>query len=126
MWLDRFLPTREPKQLLKTPTLVQVRSPRFHLDLPVSFVADGRTYQGQCLNVSDSGLLAKCDSVPEIWTDGQLGLEAGEHYLHINARVARVQGNDVGFVFSLTTENDLVAIGVSISSVSHRPLTFND
>lgn len=123
MWLDRLRPSRDHKQTPETPPLREPRLTRFHLDLAVSFVADGRTHGGQSLNVSESGLLARFDQLPEIWSEGQLLLEVGERYLSINARVARVHGNDVGLAFSVATENDQETIRILVESVSDRPLT---
>ena len=122
MWLDRFRFSHEHRQTVEQPRVHQIRPTRFSLDLPVSFLADGRTYDGQSVNVSESGLLATFDQLPEVWTDGQLFLEAGEHYLDISARVARVQGNDVAFTFSIATVSDRTAISVLLNSASDRPL----
>lgn len=126
MWLERFRTTPERRKAVEATTLSQVRATRFQLSLPISFAADGNIYSGVSLNVSDSGLLATCDQVPDLWVDGELSLEAGEHYLNIHARVARIDGNNVGFAFSILTENDRAAIGVLINSASDCPVTCID
>jgi hypothetical protein len=126
MWLDRFRSSDPHKPAVATAPLLPIRSTRFRLDLAISFVSDGRTFDGLSLNVSNSGLLARCDRLPEIWTDGQLFLEVGEHCININARVARVQENDVGFTFSIITQNDRLAVSLLINSVLDHPLTCED
>jgi hypothetical protein len=86
------------------------------------FVADDCVYTGQCINVSQSGLLARFEKPPELWSRGKIELEAKEHLLTIHARVARRQDNEVGFAFSLDTENDWAAISILIQAVSKFPL----
>ena len=122
MWLDRFRSYPQQEKPLASPTACQARATRFKLDLPVSFSGDGRTHEGRCINVSETGLLARCDDLPDLWTDGRLALEAGEHYLTIRARVARLQGKDVGFAFAITDDNDRAAISLLIAAVSDCPL----
>lgn len=98
------------------------RSTRFYLDIPVSFAVDGCRHDGLCLNVSASGLLATFDQPPELWLDGKLSFETGEHYLCIDARVARRQDRDIGFAFYIITENDLASIRILTNFVADRPM----
>ncbi len=122
MWLDRFRLSPEHSKTVELPTSYQPRSTRFQLEVPVSFAVDDQKYLGQCINVSETGLLARFKDLPELWTDGRLFLESGEHYLSINARVARIQGNDVGFAFAILGSNDQETIKVLITSVSDHPM----
>lgn len=122
MWLDRFRSAPARTESVDLPVTITARATRFHLDVVVSFVEDDRTYTGQCINVSQSGLLARFDNAPEPWSEGKVELETKEHYLNIHARVARRQGNEVGFAFSLKTENDRAGISILIQAVSHCPL----
>ena len=122
MWRDLFRSSPEQAKAVEIPVISQARATRYELDVLVSFVGDECKHDGQCINVSDSGLLAKFDKPPELWTDGQLSLEAGAHYLSIHARVARLQGKEVGFAFSVLTDNDQSAISILIDSVSAKDL----
>ena len=122
MWFNLFRSSAESSGPVETPGNDQPRATRFRLDADVSFVVDGRRHEGRCINVSESGLLAGLDNPPDVWVEGKLELEAGAHYLNIQVRVARVEGNDVGFAFCLDTENDRAAIRILIDSVSGSPL----
>ena len=122
MWLDRFRPLPEPTEPAEGSPLTQPRGTRFQLEAPICFAEAELRLDGQCINVSDSGLLAKFDKAPELWAEGQLTLEAGEHYLTLHARVARLQGNDAGFAFSVETENDRATIEILLNSVSSHPV----
>ena len=123
MWFDRFRPSTTPETTVRIPI---PRSKRFRLEVPISFTMDAVTFEGQCLNVSNSGLLATFEKAPEIWNDGLLLLEAGDHYLSINARVARIQERNVGFAFLIETENDRAAVSILVESVSDYPLMDQD
>jgi hypothetical protein len=122
MWFNLFRSSAESSGPLEMPAKEQPRATRFRLDADVSFVVEGRRHEGRCINVSESGLLASLDPPPDVWVEGEVELEAGGHYLNIPVRVARVAGNDVGFAFSLDTENDRVAMRILIESVSASPL----
>ena len=63
------------------------------------------------------------DYPPDVWVEGEVELQAGGYYLNIQARVARVERNDVGFAFCLNTENDRAALRILIDSGFGRPLT---
>jgi hypothetical protein len=121
MWLDRFRSSPATRQIEEPPNAPAPRATRFKLDSPVSFSGDEGTYDGHCINVSESGLLARFNKLPEVWTNGKLTLEAGEHYLTIPARVARHQGQEVGFAFALDSENDRDAVAILIRSVQPTP-----
>lgn len=123
MWFNLFRSSAESSGPLEMPADNQPRAKRFKLDVDVSFVVDGRRHEGRCINVSESGLLACLDHAPDVWVEGQVELEGGGHYLDIQVRVARVEGNDVGFAFCPNTENDRAAIRILIDSVSGSPLS---
>lgn len=88
----------------------------------MSFSGNEGAHKGQCINVSDSGLLARLDNPPELWTDGQIEVETEEHFLTIHARVARRQGEEVGFAFLLNSAQDRNAICLLVNSVLDSPL----
>ena len=116
MWLDRFSAPPVPAEA-EQPGSFSSRAKRFPLDVPICFVEDGHRYDGQCINVSDSGLLACFRTPPELWTAGKIEMEAGEHYLDVHARVARLEDNDVGFAFQPNTDRDPAAIAVLVAAV---------
>ncbi len=122
MWFDRFRSTLAKTTLEEPPTPAPRRATRFRLDLPIAFLADDRRHEGHSINVSASGLLAKFTEVPDLWISGKLELEAGEHYLSIHARVARLQDTEAGFAFLFDTEHDRAAVAILLQSVSDRPL----
>ncbi len=122
MWLDRFRSSATQTKAVETPLSHQQRATRFLLDIPVSLIEDGSERIGQCINVSESGVLATFDQPPELWTDGQLAFQAGEHYLSIKARVARVHGRQAAFAFLIHNENDRATIKILVASVSDRPM----
>ncbi len=121
MWFDRFRSTRSTAKAAEIPTTSPARATRFRLEVPVAFVAAERRHEGCCINVSSSGLLARFDDTPELWINGKVELEAGEHYLSIHARVARLQGNEAGIAFLLNTDNDRAAIAILLGSVLDNP-----
>lgn len=123
MWLDRFRTPHGLETAVDISSGYQSRSTRFRLDVPISFAGESGTQEGQCLDVSDSGLLATFDNLPDLWTVGLLVLEAGEHYLSINARVARIEARSVGFAFLIDCDNDRATISILINSVANFPIT---
>lgn len=118
MWFNLFRSSADSSEPVEMPVANQPRATRFPLDAAVSFVVDGSRHEGRCINVSESGLLATFDHPPDVWLDGKVELEAGGYYLTIPVRVARMDGNDVGFAFRLNTENDRAAIRILIDAVS--------
>ena len=128
MWLDRFRSRQDSTHVVELQTSYQPRAKRFQLNALISFDEDGLKYDGYCVNVSATGVLATFapPGVPELWTEGRLSLEAGEHYLSIGARVARLEANNVAFAFCIDTDNDRATIGILLDSVSDHPVTDDD
>jgi len=87
------------------------------LNLPVSFTSDESRQDGQCLSMNDSGLRAEFEHPPELWTDGHLAIRVLEQSIKIPARVARVNGHDVGFSFLISNDENRASITVLIDSV---------
>ena len=123
MGLDLFRSSAESSALVESQATDRPRATRVRLDAEVSFVVGGRRHKGRCINVSESGLLACFDHPPDVWVEGEVELQAGGYYLNIQARVARVERNDVGFAFCLNTENDRVALRILIDSGFGKSLT---
>ena len=82
------------------------RAARLDLSFPLEFHADGATLRGNCLNISQSGLLAAFRDPPELWTKGSLRLHFGNRNYELTARVARVQDREAGFTFSFRNDDD--------------------
>lgn len=81
------------------------RAERLDLSFPVEFRgADGRM-GGSCLNVSESGMLAQFRLALELWTEGELWVEAGVTQLLIRVRVARVEDRQAGLAFRFADED---------------------
>jgi hypothetical protein len=126
VWPDRFrkpkgIPNTEPEHSIFIP-----RATRYPLAVPISFVTDEERYEGHSVNLSESGLLASFSSAPELWVDGKIEMEAGNHYLDIHARVARLEGNGVGLAFCLNTDSDRAAVAVLILVISPDTSTDGD
>jgi hypothetical protein len=123
MWFDRFHSAPAIAKVAEPSPAPPPRATRFQLDALVSFAGEEGTQEGRCINVSESGLLARFDTPPELWTNGRLNLEAGEHFLSIQARVARIQGKEAGFAFLFSNDSDRAAIAILLASVLDHPLS---
>ena len=126
MWIDRFRlwnTQQRPVSRMHEPILDEFtpRSSRFKLEIPTSFTVNESLHRGRCVNVSECGLLATFEELPELWAVGRLLLEAGDHYLSIHARVARIDRKEAGSAFLIETANDRAAISILIHSVSEHP-----
>lgn len=122
MWLELFGATLAPEKVAEPIKTYPPRASRYRLEVDVTFIGEDSRCEGRAINVSASGLLAKFDHPPELWTNGRLEMEAGEHYLSLPVRVARAQGNEVGFAFFLESENDRASIDILILAVIDHPL----
>ncbi len=98
------------------------RSTRLDLNVPLWFEVEGARVRGQCLNVSESGLLTKLDRIVDIWVVGELSLSIYEYELNIKARVARLVDRDTGLAFMTKSEADrrTVRMLMDIASASSR------
>ena len=89
----------ETKHTVKTH---QPRALRVEAQFPLTFLADahGETQvEGNCLNISESGLLGEFAENLELWTRGEIFFQFGGGALGVRVRVARVNGGQAGFVF---------------------------
>ncbi len=118
MWFDRSRSATATKKTAHVARTYQPRATRFALEVPLCFVAEECRYEGQCINVSASGLLARFATPPELWKNGKVELETGEHYLDIHVRVARMENDAVGFAFCLDTPTDGAAIEILLNAAS--------
>jgi hypothetical protein len=106
---DRTENPQNPADAAKDHIPRAVRSP---FDSRVCFVVEGRRINGQCLNLSESGLLATFEQPLELWTRGQLTWSTAAYYLSLEAHVSRVQGNEAGLAFLIESENDRLTISL--------------
>ena len=96
------------------------RAARIDLSLPVTFFAEGTTEAGHCLNISASGLLANFAHAPELWTVGELTMEAAGIQLAVSARVARVDGSEAGFAFAFANDRQREAVHQLVALAAAR------
>jgi hypothetical protein len=81
---------------------LQPRALRVAADFPLSYLAEpgvGPRIEGNCLNISDSGLLGEFAESLDLWTEGEVVVQFGGGALGVRVRVARVDGTRAGFVF---------------------------
>lgn len=79
---------------------LQNRSERYDLNIPIEYLQEGRIVLGRCINISESGLLARFDEPLDLWTTGELRLHAGQRSCKLGARVVRVTQREAGLTFS--------------------------
>jgi hypothetical protein len=65
---------------------------------------------GHSVNVSGSGILVRLDEPAELRIGGEIALEVGKWGIEIGARVARMQGRDVGLAFLIRDAHDRLAV----------------
>jgi hypothetical protein len=106
---DRTENPHSPADAEKNHAPRAVRSP---FDARVCFIVEDRRIDGQCLNLSESGLLATFEQPLELWTRGQLTWSTSAYYLSLEANVSRVQGNEAGLAFLIESENDRLTISL--------------
>ena len=75
------------------------RARRVQLYLQVVFEHAGGTAEGKAIDISESGILVEFDQVMDVWTTGELSILGQLWHLHIEARVARVDGRQAAFAF---------------------------
>lgn len=125
MWFDRFRSSPVQEKTEHNPARGQQGLEYVEFKASVSFTSDGSRQDGQCLRVSDSGLLAAFEHQPELWTDGHLAMTVLDQPIRIPARVARVNGHDVGFSFLISKDEDQIFLAVLIDSVVNPPSDSN-
>ncbi len=96
------------------------RAARLDLSFPLELLADGEELPGHCQNISESGLLASFARAPELWASGDLRLHFGADVFSLPARVARLDGNNVGFSFLFRDERDRDAVRRIVAFAAER------
>ena len=96
------------------------RAARLDLSFPLELLADGEELPGHCQNISESGLLASFADAPELWTSGDLRLHFGADVFCVPARVARLDGSNVGFSFLFRDEGDRESIQRIVAFATER------
>jgi hypothetical protein len=86
------------------------RPERSDLRVPLTFKVNDVRVSGHSVNVSSSGILVRLDEPVELWIGGENSLEVGEWMIEIQARVARMQGRDVGLAFVIRNDHDRLAV----------------
>lgn len=104
-------------------TAHQPRALRAVAQFPLTYLADTRTeveVKGNCLNISESGLLADFAEAIELWTNGELLLHFGGGALGVRVRVARVNGNQAGVVFLYDGDEQRRTIAEVVASAAQE------
>ncbi len=82
------------------------RAERLDLSFPVEFRGDEGKIKGNCLNVSDTGMLAHFRRPLELWTEGDLWADAGVQQLLLRVRVVRCVGQEMGLAFRFRSDGE--------------------
>jgi len=104
----------------KEPSKAEDRALRFDLNLPIRFHCSDGMITGHCVNISASGMLAVFDRKVDIWQEGEVSAFSGERHLIIEARVARIDGRDIGLHFKIVSEDDQNTIRRLLSLAHER------
>jgi hypothetical protein len=105
----------------------QDRASRYDLRIPLEFIGDGCIVRGNCVNISESGLVALFERPLDLWTTGEIRLHAGRHSCKISARVARVQDREAGLAFRIgsdASDRSLLLIRALIEEARDTGTTF--
>ena len=86
------------------------RASRLRLKTPVIFYFAGGKVRGNSVNISESGMLAEFDRVPEVWLTGRILAQIGEWRLSTNVSVIRVDGRMTAFAFREMSDMDRTRI----------------
>ncbi|MGI4755516.1 MAG: PilZ domain-containing protein [Janthinobacterium lividum] len=95
-----------------------VRAKRVDLSFPLCFVYEGQEIRGNCLNISESGLMANFEQELELWTTGRLQLSFARAAVTVGARVARCVERDAGLSFLFEAESERTAIRALVASAA--------
>ena len=107
-------------------SLPLARARRLDLSFPLRFEGDCADASGHCMNVSESGLLARFDRPMEVWDVGELSLHFGEKVLLVRAKVARVNENEAGLAFLLRGEADRLAVEEMVAFATAKTQLHDD
>ena len=101
-----------------------IRPARFDLNVALTFENEDGVVEGRCINVSASGMLAVFARELELFTVGEVYLEAGGYFANISARVARLQNGDHGLSFQIDSDSDrsTIQLLVDYAAAMHQPL----
>ena len=94
------------------------RAKRVDLSFPVCFVDDGQENQGHCLNISESGLMARFEHEPDLWATGALQLSFAGNAVALPVRVVRCVDQQAGIVFLFEDESQRQAIRALVASAA--------
>ncbi|MGI4853941.1 MAG: PilZ domain-containing protein [Janthinobacterium lividum] len=88
-----------------------VRAQRVDLSFPLCFTGeDGVERKGNCLNISESGIMASFAEELDLWTTGLLHLSFALSVMVVHARVARCAERDAGLAFQFQNEGERAAM----------------
>jgi hypothetical protein len=78
--------------------------------MPVHFRSKEGEVDGECVNISESGMLALFNPPLNLWLNGQLSIVIGECKVNITARVVRTEGLMTGFTFRTINSKNIALL----------------
>ena len=100
---------------------LQRRAERLDLYIPVVFVGEGGLVRGNCLNLSESGLLGAFGSELHVRSEGELRFSAGALCHAQRVRVTRTKGQEAGLVFLFHHQMERQAIAQLLAIARRTP-----
>jgi len=91
------------------------RDDRLDLSFPVEFRLGELRLRGSCQNLSASGMLARFNAPPELWTEGVLLCDAGVMTLELRVRVVRAEDREIGFMFQFRDERERAEVRLVVA-----------
>jgi hypothetical protein len=93
------------------------RSPRLRTRFRVDFYSRGITYTGECTDLSPEGLHARLNSEIPSGTEGELELHIFGRVHRVQAIVANLECEEVGFSFRTQTPEETQTLRLLVSEV---------
>lgn len=94
----------------------QNRAERVAARFPVTLTIENQSLSGECINISESGMLARFPVSLELWTIGEATLHFAEGVLALRTRVARVLDLEAGLVFLFTNDDQRSTVAAAVAS----------
>jgi hypothetical protein len=76
----------------------------------------GESVQGECINISESGMLVRFTQILELWTVGEASLHFAGGVVALKVRVARVLDFEAGLSFLFSNEDQRATVAVAVAS----------
>ena len=97
------------------------RAPRLDLSFPLEFrETGGSSVPGNCLNLSESGLLGVFREELDLWARGEVLLRFGQMACLVQARVARSSDREAGLAFSFRNDGERDGVRAILGEADKR------